>query len=150
MSYVTQQTTDIAKAQVAEALLRMKKLNIHENAIREFEDEGKLNLSEGVRIYGARVGVLYWLNDEERKMVKAWEEETGCMVYHVIKNYLKDGGCCYSFLYVSKDVDEWGMDNEDLEEGTPYAYVKNVPDDWCSEIGRIGVEPAFGGVVRVA
>lgn len=135
----------IAVAQKHEALLRMKKLDIHENAIREFKEEGKLNLSEPAM--GNRIGVLYWLNEVEEKMVRKWEKETGHLVYHVIKNNLVELGLCYSFLYVSKDPDVWQTDNEDMEEGIQFAYVK-TPDDYCSEYGTIGIRPAFGGVVR--
>lgn len=39
----------------AEAIRRMKLLKLHQNAIKEFEAEDKLNLSRG--------GFLYWLND---------------------------------------------------------------------------------------
>lgn len=137
----------ITEAQKVEALLRMKKLGIHENAIREFMSEGKLNKSEPA--WGNKVGVLYWLTEKEQKMVKEWEEETGNLVYHVIVNNLSFG-LCYSLLYVSKCTEEWEEDGLDLSEGCPYAYVKNVTDDECSEYGRIGIKPAFGGVVRVA
>lgn len=137
----------IAAAQKHEALLRMKKLDIHENAIREFQKEGKLNLSEPA--LGNRVGVLFWLNEDEEKMVRDWEKETGHLVYHVIKNNLMDIGLCYSFLYVSKDPDVWVRDNEDMEDGIQFAYVKTV-DDYSSEYGTIGIRPGFGGVVRTA
>lgn len=137
----------IIEAQKAEALLRMKKLDIHENAIREFKEEGKLNLSEpGL---GNRIGVLYWLNEQEQEMVEEWQKKTGNMVYHVIKNHL-EFGLCYSLLYVSTDPEDWEYDNRDMEDGIQYAYVKNVTDDWCSEYGTIGIRPAFGGVVRTA
>ena len=135
---------ELAQAQRTEALLRMKKLGLHRNAINEFKKEGKLNLSEPA--WGNSIGVLYWLNDEEQKMVKDWEEQTGNVVYHVIKNNT-EFGICYSLLYVSKYADEWVLDDNDLTEGEPYAYVT---DGWCSEIGRIGIKPAGGGVVRVA
>lgn len=148
MSNETIQITDLKVAQKHEAILRMKKLNIHENAINEFMNEGKLNLSEPAM--GNMVGVLYWLNKAEKKMVKEWEEKTGYMVYHVIKTYFRELGLCYSFLYVSKDPDEWAMDNADMDEGIQYAYVKNMDDDWCSEYGSIGIKSAFGGVLRTA
>lgn len=138
----------IAEAQKVEALLRMKKLDLHENAIREFKEEGKLNLSEPAM--GNRVGVLYWLNEDEEKMVRDWEKETGHLVYHVIKNNLIDIGLCYSFLYVSKDPDVWVQDNVDMEDGIQFAYVKNADYDGFSESGTIGIRPAFGGVVRTA
>ena len=75
MSYLTEQKTELAQAQVTEALLRMSKLQIHSNAIKEFLESGKLNRSER--------GILYWLEQDEEKMVREWEKETGNMVYHV-------------------------------------------------------------------
>ena len=39
MSYLTEQKTELAQAQVTEALLRMSKLQIHSNAIKEFLQE---------------------------------------------------------------------------------------------------------------
>ena len=141
MSYLTEQKTEIGQAQVTEALLRMKQLKIHENAIKEFYDSGKLNLSEN--------GILYWLDEKEQKIIKEWEKKTGNMVYHVIKNYM-EFGLCYSFLYVSKNNEEWERDNEELADGFPFVYVKNVNDDWCSEYGSIGITPKWGGVVRTA
>ena len=123
----------------------MKMLDLHENAIREFKEEGKLNLSEPAM--GNRVGVLYWLSEDEEKMVRDWEKKTGHLVYHVIKNHLRDIGLCYSFLYVSKDPDVWVRDNEGMEEGIQFAYVKS---DFCSEFGTIGIRPGCGGVIRTA
>lgn len=145
MSIAIAKDVAIEVAQKHEALLRMKKLDLHENAIREFKEEGKLNRSDPAM--GNRVGVLYWLTDEETKMVRDWEKETGHLVYHVIKNNLVDIGLCYSFLYVSKDADEWESDNTDLEDGIQFAYVKTL-DDYSSEYGTIGIRPGFGGVVR--
>lgn len=142
MSYLEQQTSEIAQAQVVEALLRMKNLKLHENVINEFKETGKINLSENG-------GILYWLNDEENNMVRQWEKETGNLVYHVIKNNM-EFGLCYSFLYVSSYTDEWLNDDEDLKEGYPIVYVKNVTDNTCSEYGSIGIRSNIGGLVRVA
>lgn len=142
MSYLEQQTSEIAQAQVVEALLRMKNLKLHENVINEFKETGKINLSENG-------GILYWLNDDENNMVRQWEKETGNLVYHVIKNNM-EFGLCYSFLYVSPYADEWLNDDEDLKEGYPIVYVKNVTDNTCSEYGSIGIKSSIGGLVRVA
>lgn len=57
MSFLTEQKTEIAQAQVTEALLRMKKLKLHENVIKDFLENGKLNQSEVC-------GLLYWLNED--------------------------------------------------------------------------------------
>jgi hypothetical protein len=127
--------------QELEAEERIKKLNLHPNAVKEFMEGRKLNLSER--------GMLYWLNDDEEQMVREWEDETGNIVYHVIKNNL-EFGLCYSFLYVSKNEDEWADDNVDLEDGYPLVYVKNVDDDFSSEYGSIGIKSFMGGVIRTA
>lgn len=142
MSYLSEQKTQLRQAQVTEALIRMKRLNLHENVIKEFYESGKLNLSE----HG---GILYWLDEAENKMVREWEEKTGNVVYHVIKNNM-EFGLCYSFMYVSPNVDEWLFDNETLESGYPIAYVMNVDDRDCSEYGSIGIISSIGGLVRVA
>lgn len=67
MSYLTEQKTELQQAQVTEALNRMAKLGLLENVINEFHQTGRINKSE---IYG----ILYWLDDEEEKMVREWEE----------------------------------------------------------------------------
>ena len=136
------ETTEIRQAQVTEALLRMKKLDLHENVIKEFKESGKLNLSE-------LIGMLYWLNDEEEQMVRDWEEKTGNLVYHVIKSHT-ESDLLYSFLYVSTHPEEWELDDVDLKEGCPVAYTKNVTCDYCSESGHIGIKPSFGGVMRIS
>lgn len=125
-----------------EALKRMKFLNMHENVISEFKREGKLNKT-------VTKGILYWLSEEEMEMVKAWEEETGNVVFHVMENKFEFGHC-YSFLYISKYQEEWEMDMELMKDNICYAYVKNVDDEICSEYGTVGILPIFGGVIRVA
>ena len=131
---------DLRNKQVDEAVKRMKMLHIMDRPIKEFENEGVLNLSEGI-------GLLYWLDDEEKKMVADFEEEYSCVVYHVIKTF-STLGLMYSLLYVSKHMDELEMDRADIQEGRAFVYVvnKDMPD--CSEFGTIGIRPSFGGVIR--
>ena len=118
----------------------MKKLGSMEQPIKEFEDEDKLNLSEVV-------GYLYWLDDDEKEMVKKFEEENNALVYHIIKANTNIG-MIYNLLYVSEYVEEWKMDMEDLSDGQALAYVlnKTMPD--CSEFGTIGIKPSVGGLIR--
>ena len=132
---------DLKAEQKQEAVYRMEMLNMHRNAIREFT-KGKLNLSEGF-------GALYWLNDEQNKIVKDFEEEHDAVVYHVIHNITQFGEL-YSLLYVSKDKEEWYQDRQDIQDGTPYAYVVNVSAPDCSEFGCIGIKPSIGGLIRTA
>lgn len=140
MNYLDRQTTDIGKAQVAEAILRMKKLKLHGNVIKEFQNEGKLNCSH----YG---GILYWLTDEEEDMVRSWEAKTGNIVYHVIKTPT-EYGLHYSMLCVDQHPDEWEYDHEDMKHGHQLAYVFNVDIPEYSEYGTIGIKSQFGGLAR--
>ena len=57
-----------------EAITRMKLLHLHPNVIREFEKDNILNLSESG-------GFLYWLTDEQKEHVSAFEEEHNALVY---------------------------------------------------------------------
>ena len=126
--------------QFLEAVNRMKLLGLHENAIQDFVNEGKLNLSDN--------GFLFWLNESEQNIVDQWQQETGNLVYHVVKTRTTYG-LMYSFFYVSKYEEEWFMDNADLQEGYAVCYVYNADDELSSEYGIIGFEMKFGGIVRV-
>lgn len=131
------------EAMKQEAIERMKILKIYPNAVRDFKKKARvINKSEG---YGA----LYWLNDEEEKIIKQFEEEQGAMVYACILNYLEFGECL-SILFVPKDEEEWQMDREDLMNGYAFAYVYNKTCPDCSEFGTIGIRPSFGGLIRTA
>lgn len=128
--------------QKIEAIKRMKLLKLHENPIREFEEEGRLNLSENG-------GILYWLDEKQQEYVKEFETKYNALVYHVIHDFTEFGELL-SFLYVSDSEDEWEYDLDDLKQGYPYVYVKNLDDDMCSEFGSIGIKPRCGGIVRTA
>ena len=132
--------SELRERQKQVAIERMKKLGIIEQPIKEFEEDGKVNLSENG-------GLLHWLNDDEQKMVDDFEEEDNGLVYHVIKSHTTIG-LMYALLYVSEYEEEWEMDMEDLGTGQALAYVvnKDMPD--CSEFGTIGIEPSIGGLRR--
>lgn len=122
-----------------EALVRMKILGLHKNALKDLEQKDIVNLS----FFGA----LYFLDDGQKARVRQFEEESGGLVYHVIHNYT-DLGETLSFLYVDEYEDEWPRDREDLKEGIPLVYVANLTDEMYSEYGGIGVKPYMGGVLR--
>lgn len=124
----------------AEAIKRMRFLELHPNAIKEFEDSDLINCSEFL-------GALYWISDKEKAIVKEFEEEYNAVVYHIIRNSTSIGEML-ALLYVSDYEDEWDMDIADIIEGYPFAYVKNLDDDFCSEFGTIGVKKCNGGLVR--
>lgn len=124
----------------AEAIERMKMLKLHSNVINEFQNQDKVNVSENG-------GFLYWLNDEQKALVEAFEEKYHALVYHVIRS-LTSVGEILSYLYVSDSDEEWEFDREDIRNGITLAYAENVSDRWCSEFGSIGIEPSIGGLIR--
>lgn len=122
-----------------EAVKRMKTIGLLPKVITEFE-HGTLNLSEA--------GMLYFLDDEQKKMVEEFEKEYKALVYHVCHECTNVGEM-YDLLYVSDHEEEWSMDNEDLEAGHPFVYVVNKTYPEFSEFGMIGIRPVLGGIVRV-
>lgn len=129
----------LKQKQMAEAIKRMKALGLYPAVIKEFEEDGKLNLSE----YN---GILFHLNDDEKEMIKTWEQDE-CLVYHVIKSKTSFG-LLYSLLYVSDTEEEWEMDFEDIKEYCPFVYVVNKTVPEYSEFGSITILPKNGGLVR--
>lgn len=125
-----------------EAIKRMKIINLFPKVIEEFEKENVVNLSEGK-------GILFWLNDEQKRIVAEIEREYNILVYHAIHNNMEFGELL-TFFYVSDDKSEWGMDRFDLQDGYSCAYIKNLSVDWCSEFGTICFKPMNGGLVRTA
>lgn len=137
--------------QKEEALKRLKKLSLLDDVIKYFK-AGKLYRSENLYMGRKLIAILYFLNDREKEMVKEFEDKSGALVYHVIKNYT-DFGTCLSFLYVSANPENWIRDNEDLEtweQGSvfPFVYVRNIDNTHISGFGSIGIKPSFGGLLR--
>lgn len=124
----------------AEAIKRMKLLKLSANIIKEFDKENMLNESE-------HIGALYWLNDDEKKIVSDFETNHNAVVYHVIHNFTEFGEL-YSLLFVGEYEEEWEQEVEDLKEGICFCYVFNKDAEWCSEFGSIGIRSNIGGLIR--
>lgn len=131
-----------ATEQKQEAIARLQSLYLHSNVLKDFE-EGVINVSENP------YGFLYWTDEEIDQAITKFEEEFTAIVYHV--NFFNSNfGKLYSFFYVSQHKEEWEMDRKDLKEGYPIVYVYNKDDEYCSELGSIGIKVVNGGVVRTA
>lgn len=128
----------------AEALKNMKALGLLKDVIKEFKEEDKLNVSEGI-------GALYWLNEEEQQMVKEFEERTGDLVYHVIHS-MTNFGEMYSMLIISKYKEDWDVMCQEFTGGQfrVFSYVYNKTDPMCPDMGSILVRPSIGGLRRIA
>lgn len=122
-----------------EAIRRLQVANLHGKVIYEFRDKDNVLLS-----YNAW---LFSLPEEYKQRIKAFEEETQNLVYHVIQSDTAIGKML-SLLYVSPYPEEWHDDMEDLRRRCPLAYVINLDDEYCSEFGSISIADAGGILVR--
>ena len=130
------------EAKKQEAIKRMKALDIIDNAIDQFENDDIVMVSE------PPMGGLYWLNDEEKEMVRKFEEEHNALVYMVVRAFTNIGKMD-SMLFVSDYDEEWEMDNQDIKDGYALTYTVNYDMPNCADMGSIGVKSIFGGLVRV-
>ena len=136
---------DFRAKQEAEAVERMKLLELFPTVINRFINE-KVVLTS---MHTEDFGVMYWLNEDEKKFVKEFEDETNAVVYHTIKSCTTIGRML-SVFYVSDDESEWKSDREDIKIGEQLCYVKNIDNDDCSEFGYICFLKSCGGLIRTA
>lgn len=134
--------TNIRELQKEEALKRMRKLKLHQNVIDEFNQKNELNCS-------VLRGALFPMPVKFKNIVKEFETQQNVLVYHTIFTPTSFGELL-SILYISDNIEEWEIDNKDLEFNAPLVYVKNLDDDFCSEFGSILIESKNGGLIRIA
>ena len=128
----------------AKAIELLKQLDIYKPYIEGFKEKDQVCFFE--RFGG------YWVDQEPEvyNKMKEVEERFNCTVYAITHEYTEFGEC-YSFLLVTRYKQEW-KNLVVSENGTHYAfaYVWNKDDDWCSELGTIGVKSFGGGITRVS
>lgn len=132
-----------------EALARMHILKIHENVINDLKNDDMVNVS----FFGC--GILYWPTDKQIELIKKFEDQYNCLVYHAISSTTEIGELL-TLLYISQYESDWPTDREDLKNYDPrygysiMAYVYNLSNDIFSEFGSVCVKPKNGGLVRTA
>lgn len=132
-----------------EALARMRILKINEIAVNDLEKNDMANVS----FLGC--GILYWPTDKQIELIKKFEDQYNCLVYHGISSTTEIGELL-TLLYISQYESDWPTDREDLKNYDPrygysiMAYVYNLPNDIFSEFGSVCVKPKNGGLVRTA
>lgn len=125
----------------------LETLKIYKPYVTAFKKNGTVTLFEN---FGG-----FWAtpeNGEEElyEKIKAFEEESGHLVY-AVTHELTEFGELYNFLFISKYEEDNTNDTfEDLKDGYAFAYVWNKDNDDCSEYGSIGIESRFGGIRRTA
>lgn len=129
------------EVKMEEAVSRMKMLHIFPETIRQFQEDGKVSISE------PPVGAFFWMEGEDLDRVLDFEEKHNALVYVAIRSYTAFGKMdC--FLFVSDFPEEWSMDREDIGQGQVLAYCFNYDMPDCSEIGSIGVAPTPAAGLR--
>lgn len=123
-----------------EALERLKFIKAHQTIIDRFE--------EGDLMVTVAINTLFALTPEEKEYVREFEEETGSLVFHVIKTKTTMFGTLYSFLNVSPYEEDWEVERETLAEMYPLVYVRNAEDKMFSDFGTIGIEVHNGCILR--
>lgn len=125
-----------------EAIKRMRAMKIFPDAIKQFAEDDVVMVSE------PPIGGLYWLNDEQKKMVQDFENEWNALAYLVVRSFT-NLGTMDSIFYVSDYEGEWCMDDADIKENYACVYVVNHDAPDCSEFGTITWKNAGGGILRV-
>lgn len=99
---------------VEEAVGRMCRLGMMPQVITKFRKQGTVLKSE-------TAGILYDLNDEEKKAVADWEEESGGIVYAAILSNMVFGRCLALFqkerLSIIWEPDADTSRSSELEKG---------------------------------
>ena len=125
-----------------EAIKRLKALHIIDDAIKQFERDDIVMVSE------PPFGALYWLDDEQKEIVKDFEEKYDALVYMVVRAFTQFGKMD-SLLFVSKYSEEYEYEMYNIQEGCVGSYTINYDMPDCSEYGNIVVKPMFGGLLRI-
>ena len=132
------------EARKEKAIELMKKLDIYAPYIKDFQE------NDITTYFDRYIGFWSYQDEELNAKIKEVEEKFGCTVYAITHEFTQFGEC-YSFLLVTNYKSEW-KNLVVTENGTHYAfaYVWNKDDEWCSELGTVGVKSFGGGITRVA
>lgn len=125
-----------------EAIKRLKAIGIIPDAIKQFEENDTVMVSENP------FGFLYTIDDEQAKLVKEFEEEYNALVY-LCNLCTTNFGSLFSIFYVSDYPEEWEMDNMDLTEGYAFVNCLNLNAPELSDMGSITFKSINGGVKRI-
>ena len=126
------------------AIYRKHGENINDEVIRTVIknlEKGKLMRSENMG--GIFRAVLFDLSEEEKENVKKVEEEYNNKVCHVILRHTCEFGEEYTYIFAPKSEEELVCN---VEHGWYYSLVSN---NYCSELGDVGIEPAMGGLCKI-
>lgn len=126
-----------------EALLRMELLGLDVQAIRRFQEEGAVSLSQ----QAGQKFLIQPLDSRLSEQVRRFEAEYECLVYHAIASMNPIVGCCWSLLFVSPASSDWRSERSYIKSsGIVYAYSHSELEEG---VGEILVEPWNGALARI-
>lgn len=132
---------DFRTNQKEEAIEIMKELKLSETIIQQFEENGILYRSE-IAAYTKK------LTKNEQKMVDKFQQRTGSLVYHVIKDQMSCDRL-YLLLCVSSYEEDWRIGRNRISAGMASVYVVNKDRPEYNKYSCIGVIPCCGGLIRI-
>ena len=126
------------------ALQLMKQLDIYQPYIDGLKKDGYV-------CYFERFAGFWDFQDKELEAKrKEIEKKYNCLVYAITHDFL-EGDELYSFLIVTDYPEEWDYLLQEAGRNKYYAtaYTWNKDCEWCSELGDILIEHAFGVIRRI-
>ncbi len=121
----------------------LKTMNIFKPYIDGFKE------NDQVCFYENYAGFWVYQEPEIEKKMREIEQKYNCKVYAITHEYTNFGEL-YDFLFVSDYPDEWEyLIYSQGNMHTILAYVWNIDDDCCSELGSITVKSFGGGIKRI-
>lgn len=138
----------LLQKQKNEALYRMNLMGLDVRLVREYFLNGTVYVS-GIDPL-ASASELPLLHDcQFRDLIKKFEKDYKATVYYCVFSYTIIGDMVSCF-YVSEHESEWDEDRRIILEGTTFAYVENLSDPMCSEIGLIAFKMKNGLAIRTS
>lgn len=129
----------------AEAIVRMEMLRLPADIIRQFAENGTVNICvpQGDAFFRA--------NGDDAEGIREMEKKEGNLVYVGIRSFVRKGKLG-NFLFVGDQREEWDNERKEIEnmDNGIWAYVYDCDVPECSEFTYIGVEhTAAGGLLIV-
>lgn len=131
----------------AEAVKRLKEMNVFEYYVQDFSISGRVQVSE------PPLGALYWLDKNKDagviEYIKEFENGGENLVYLVVRGWYQEIGQLDHLFYVSDYPEEWEDAHNDIKENIALVNVYSIDDPTCCEIGSISfTRTSAGGILR--
>lgn len=114
--------------QKAEAVLRMKRMGIREDVVREFETSGTVMLCCD--------GQYHPTDAELSEEIRRFEREHNATVFLAVRMF-HVLGTLDAMLFVGRYAEEWEMERANIKDGYAMSYCVNHDYPDCSEMGSI-------------